>query len=869
MERGQASSVPRGKHAPSAHDVASITTTPRGRRPREARTAGASRCGAALQGRSALRLRAVGLGARVKRSGETAAVSGSTLWTGGAAVRRMRAVTKPAARPRSPTRRGKSAPAAEPAAAAPGVSHEALLAEIFAKLPDPPQLIGDPVPEVVRLKRKDRARQRLLDALDLRGPFPLPEARIVELRWLAERWARKGFDAAFPDADELEVRCAEEREELEAAQRGDAKARFEAAERLHKREVERRHGWIELKGLQLSARVYQDLELAYVPLYVEDPSEKVKPPPVKRGKGKKRSKQEAEIEAMLAMARSMEKPRVPATRALSKHKRLFLVGGPGSGKSMLTSWLAACAARGESDPEAGWLAEAIPFHVPARSLREATIEAIAKAASAETWFFQDALHAGRALLLVDGLDETEPKIADALLSVLAQISRDAPGTRILVTSRPTSTTGEKEAVPERFACVRMTAMTTPEVHAFIDKWCLAAELSLGKGREQAEKEAQAAAEDLKERVRLRSAIEKLAQTPLLCSVICIVHRFQGHQIPERRVVLYEAITNALLYEWDRSKFPDRKTVIGELDAQNKRSLLSKLARAMHEKGAVEWPETDIVKLFGKQLPAMGHKPEEAGAIIAEIRDRSGVLVERRPEVFGFSHLTFQEYLAAMAFVNAGAYERLLAEYKKPWWHEVIVLAAGFPSADAERIVRELLERDGEDVAEGTMLAAQCAETAVELPSYLRVDIEKRIVRIVPPLHPEHMGRLVGLGPLAGPTLVKSLGSVDAAGKHAILGVLDLVLYEPAISSIRRLMHDPSLAPLEGPDRMIRVAVQALMTLLLMALRSYSALEALREEAEVPNPILDRNVVGMAFKHALRERSKVTSWPSPRSPKRSG
>lgn len=40
--------------------------------------------------------------------------------------------------------------------------------------------------------------------------------------------------------------------------------------------------------------------------------------------------------------------------------------------------------------------------------------------------------------------------------------------------------------------------------------------------------------------------------------------------------------------------------------------------------------------------------DDAPKVLAEIRDRSGVLVERRRDVYGFSHLMFQEYFAAHA-----------------------------------------------------------------------------------------------------------------------------------------------------------------------------------------------------------------------------
>jgi hypothetical protein len=729
--------------------------------------------------------------------------------------------------PRSKVKTGRAAPVHEQPAATP----DAILAAIFADLPE--SAASTSVPDVVRLNRRARARRRLVDALEARGPYPVPEARVAEAQRTAERWAQKGFAADFAEVDAFEIRCAEEREVLDAAARGDEKGRFEAAERGHRREVERRYGWIEIRGLQLSARVYQDLEIAFVPLHVEDASEVAAPKKKASAKGKgKRGGKKADVEAMLAMVRAMERPRVPATRAMTKHPRLLIVGGPGSGKSTLIAHVATRAVRAKEEGEDAWLKDALPFVLPVRSLREGavTVEMLAGMAGAEAWFFRAALESGRALLLVDGLDEAKADRVAELAAAMSKLLDLHTGTRVVATTRPTSGVW-LEAAPAGFAQAKLTAMTRGEVYTYIDRWCLAAELSLGKAHEQAEADAKAAADDLKERVRLRSAIEKLAQTPLMCSVICVVHRFLGERIPERRVVLYEAITNALLYEWDRAKFPE-KAVIGQLDAQQKRSLLSKLARAMHEERVVELPEDKVVASFAGQLPALGRKAEEAGAIVAEIRDRAGVLVERSPKVFGFSHLTFQEYLTAMEVVNRKEYEGLLERYEDEWWHEVVVLAAGFPWADAAWLVRGLLARDGDKVGVGTMLAAQCAETAIELPADVRTKIELKAEKLVPPQNESQVLELAKLGEIAGPVLLSKLAGANAEGKAAIARTFWFLCYEPAVGALRKLMRDTT--PVYGTYRKpLPLGMLVGVSLAQMAAKSDLALAAIAEEASAP------------------------------------
>ncbi|MEO5730308.1 MAG: hypothetical protein ABI134_35140 [Byssovorax sp.] len=126
------------------------------------------------------------------------------------------------------------------------------------------------IPSLVQRNRRERARRRLADAVRSRGAHPIPASMEQELGAIVARWSKKGFEDAFPDADELEIRCAEERAILDAADAGDEEGRLAAAERAHRREIEKRFGSIEIRGLQTSERVHQDLALAYVPLHAED-----------------------------------------------------------------------------------------------------------------------------------------------------------------------------------------------------------------------------------------------------------------------------------------------------------------------------------------------------------------------------------------------------------------------------------------------------------------------------------------------------------------------------------------------------------------------------------------------------------------------
>ncbi len=572
------------------------------------------------------------------------------------------------------------------------------------------------VPAPLLAKRRIRARKRVEEALAARGAKTAPAPLRAKVEALVARWSEKDWSEGFDEIERFEMECFAEGELARAKRSGDAGRVDAVLEEQHRAEVVKTHGRIEIRGLQMSERVSQDLDLVYVPLRIEDASQKGE---VIRAEG-------IEIRTV---------PRLSVPELLARHEHAVLVGAPGSGKTTIVSWVAATAASGKLHGLTGWKESPVPFVVPVRSLRGERLDAETVAevsCSAGSGFVRRVLEAGRALVLVDGLDEARGG-AEALVPMLTGFARAYPGNRVLVTTRPAGPASSEGVEVPGFASTTLLPMDREEVYVFIDRWCLAAEVSLQKDRASADGAAKRAADDLKGRVQNSRPVERLAQTPLMCSVLCIVHRFLGQRIPERRAALYDACTNVLLYEWDRAKFPEGSAV-GQLDAQDKKYLLGGVARKMHEAHEAEIAVEDLVAVFAERLPSLNHGADEAEEIVKEIRVRSGMLVERRPGMYAFSHLTFQEYLTAVEIVHAGELDQLLDVYKDRWWHEVIALAAGQPTVDANTFVRNLLRLDesGRRISEAILLAAQCSETAIHLLSSVRHDVDRRLAKIVPP-----------------------------------------------------------------------------------------------------------------------------------------
>jgi hypothetical protein len=668
---------------------------------------------------------------------------------------------------------------------------------IFGSLPEN-GAADQSLPPVVLANRKERAYKRVLDALVSRGVPSVPSDLRSRLQSIIETWSLRAFQDGFEPIQELEVQCARERQLAIARQSGDPKRVLSVMESEYRRRVVERFGSIELKGIQLNHRVILDLDQVYIPLHLGQPEE-----------------------GILGL-----RIRVAVREVLGRHTRVLLIGSPGSGKTTLVSFLASKCAIGNH--YLGWPERALPFVITVRELKDAefTQEWLAARVGVDVEVVSAALLEERAVLLIDGLDEAPEELRRQLTTAVVQFYEKYPRVPIMVTSRPAGAPGEAESSLGCCVAFRLADLTDQEVDEFVDKWCLAAERSARADEHLARKEATAAAMDLRARIRRSRPVQRIAVNPLLTTILCVVHRYLGRTIPEHRVTLYEKCTDALLYEWDRAKFP-KDSAVGDLDANQKRALLKGIASFLHEKHEAEIAEPDVVRHFAAMLPEMGKPQEDALRIVREIRDRSGLLVERRPGVFSFSHLTFQEYFTALDYISRPV--QLLAHVDQPWWDEVIALAAGVPTCDAGRLIHSLLDKGA------TILAAKCLETAVNVPMEVRKQVELALEQSLP----GGIGTesLVEIGLIVAPILTRLLPSYDSHGKTYSLLFFHDFHYDPVVPTLLSLLADENEADCEialvDEPRPMNIAEMSAVVLRKMAPRSETARQAFASVLERP------------------------------------
>ena len=251
-----------------------------------------------------------------------------------------------------------------------------------------------------------------------------------------------------------------------------------------------------------------------------------------------------------------------------------------------------------------------------------------------------ALENGECCVCFDGLDELGAAglRREITLAVSAMANRYARN-RFIVTSR---LVGYEEAPLDRndFAHHTVQPLSDEDIKLFVEKWYKARERDVAIRRERTE--------HLVKTIMGEERIKSLASNPLMLTIIALVHRIEA-ELPHERVKLYDKCVTTLVETWDKVR--GMKTAL-------RRRLLEKLAYWMHsqpgEKGRTREVREGTLRLQLAHFLQSDPKnkmdedeiQKEVENFITLVKTRSGLLVERGEGVYTFSHLTFQEYLAA-------------------------------------------------------------------------------------------------------------------------------------------------------------------------------------------------------------------------------
>ena len=402
-------------------------------------------------------------------------------------------------------------------------------------------------------------------------------------------------------------------------------------------------------------------------------------------------------EELAALGPRLSEPR-PLLDLFRESECLIILGDPGAGKTSFLKYLALSLAEGRSG-EIG-IGPRLPILVPlsAYANRLAKGRAGLKDFLSDYYredreldlplkdLFDDSLEKGDALVLFDGLDEVrdEAQRRDVVERVVDFFcTHRKKGNHFALTSR---IVGYREVRPQARGLRECTLLDFDEedVEAFVTKWTSALEKAAKGQTQAAQVDAERERKELLEAIAHNEGVRGLAANPLLLTILALMKR-QGVSLPERRVELYRTYVEALLKEWNAARSLHR----GDRQAPNlieTVKVLAPLAFWMQETspGVGLARREDIERKLVQIYRDRGEEEPEASAqrLLEDVRGHTGLLLERGAGTFGFIHLTFQEYLAAVAIYLDGqkgdqqVIESLKEHLGDDNWHEVSLLAIG-------------------------------------------------------------------------------------------------------------------------------------------------------------------------------------------------
>ncbi len=285
--------------------------------------------------------------------------------------------------------------------------------------------------------------------------------------------------------------------------------------------------------------------------------------------------------------------------------------------------------------------------------------------------------------MFDGFDEIPADERSALSQWISEQIQCFDRSTFILASRPTAYT-EDFADPLRTK-VWVRPLTPQQQTVFVQQWYSCQEKLDRGGRNtpEVQREAERNAENLLYQIHHpnRPELADLAKNPLLLTLLATYHRSDpGVELPRQRAELYQDICTLQL-----RKRPDVRNVAMPLSAGDRQAVLQAVALTMMQRQVKLVAEAELVGLIAQILKDQQQATVSAQDFLNQIIAVSELIVRQGLEGCEFSHLSFQEFLAA-AQIKALKQEDLLYPYlqdddrdsgseERDWWRQTILLYA--------------------------------------------------------------------------------------------------------------------------------------------------------------------------------------------------
>jgi len=425
----------------------------------------------------------------------------------------------------------------------------------------------------------------------------------------------------------------------------------------------------------------------------------------------------------------------PLFGLVSSGNRLVLLGDPGSGKSTLVSWIAWNLSQ---DRDNRWK-QALNSRIPiVMVLRELSLDHVNSWDSLLEAYFkhwtgrmlgraryasniQELFETGRVMIILDGLDEiANVQIQTNLRKAVWEGMLKFKDCVWLLTSRVVGYLnyheGQDPMAKDRggeekliYAQLRYVApFTDCQIKKFAQNWFSSRDQSAARASEDSSR--------LNEAIHSNPYTLRLARIPNLLMMMALIHRERA-RLPHGRALLYTDIANAYLQSIDENRriehlgysLRDQKLWLGRIGFE----MQMRRHKTIYKHGLEEEREIlvegrDVRHWVINAMSDAGRvecNEEVAKTFLDEICRRSGLLLPRGEDQFSFTHLSFQEFFAAVFFMQqfvrpprsatvsgaSGAGRNDLHSYvENPMWHETLVFLVELVFTENPDWLEELL-----------------------------------------------------------------------------------------------------------------------------------------------------------------------------------
>ena len=371
-----------------------------------------------------------------------------------------------------------------------------------------------------------------------------------------------------------------------------------------------------------------------------------------------------------------EQDQVPGLEAVKQYSKLIVLGKPGAGKTTFLKHLAIQCSLGEFE------ADRVPIFITLKDFAEteqrpSLLEYITLSFStygiADNTIAQKILSGGKAIILLDGLDEVRETDAARIFQEISNFSAKFYKNHFVISCR----FGTQEYTFEQFTEVEIADFNNEQIANFVTKWFAAKDSTKSH--------------QFLQKLKANKPILELANNPLLLTMLCLMFE-ELADFPSNRVELYKEGLDILLKNWDAKRNIERNKVNINLSVQHKKDLLSQIARITFEQGDYFFRQKELeqhIANYIRDLPgvntALETLQQDSEAVLKSLEADHGLLVERARGIYSFSHVTFHEYFMAREIVANSdpqaletALKQLVSHITEKRWREVFLLTTSIP-----------------------------------------------------------------------------------------------------------------------------------------------------------------------------------------------